>query len=62
MRDIFYGILIGIIVTGLIGYMLFDNFKTKLAVGNLSNTVNQVVQVLNNAQQAQRPAQAQPVK
>lgn len=53
MRQIFYGILIGVIMAGLIGYMLFDNFKTKLAVNNLASTVNQIVQILSKAQQPQ---------
>lgn len=56
MKNVFYGILIGVILTGLVGFMLFDNFKTKLVVNNLNNTVNQIIQVLNKAQQQRQPA------
>jgi len=53
MKQFMYGLISGLIVVTLIGFMLFDNFKTKLVVGGLQNTVNQIVQVLNQAQQRQ---------
>lgn len=59
MKQYFFGLLTGLVITALVGVMLFDNWQTKLVVSNLNNTVGQIVQVLNKAQQ---PQAAQPVK
>jgi len=50
MKNIFYGVLIGLISAALIGYMLFDNFKTKMAVAELRNVTQQIVNMINAGQ------------
>ena len=53
MKQFFYGLLAGLIILGLIGLTLFDNFKTKLRILTIENFLNNAVQ----QSQRQQPIQ-----
>ena len=54
MKNYFFGLLTGLIIVGIAGFMLFDNYKVKLRVAAIEQFINSAVQ------QSQRQARITP--